>query len=563
MSARRGMAAAAAVMLLALLAACTGLPQSGPVNAGLPAGQVEGPDFVYRPDAPQPGATREQIVDGFIRAASGTTNNWDIARLYLAPAFRDQWKPGAGVTVDVLADRAAQAVGEDAVSVSVTRSGTVDENGSYAVADGSTTLTYTLAQQDDGQWRITDAPNGILLDQDLFARVYNAYSLRYFDPTWQYLVPDVRWFPTTNPATWITRALVEGRPSPWLADSVVSAFTNAVTLVQPSVPVSGGTARVDLTSSALTLDATTLARMQAQLQASLAELNVTSVQLSAAGTPVDTDAVDTRSTRVNPLALALTSAGFGFLSGADLQPIDGLSEAITRMSPAPEAITLSPDRQYAAVRAGADGGVWRAGVDRTVVAVDTRPGLVDPSLDPQGFIWSVPSGSPSQLIARAAGGAAITVQDAWEGAAAVSAMAVSRDGTRIVAAVTAGGRSALWVAGIVRDAAGAPERLGEPLLVADLDAPGFGVSWLDDATVGVLERQGDDTALLQQPIGGPGIRYSTPDATTALAGAIVPSGLRLRDATGAVFVRRGSSWQSTATGVIVLATQTGNPPTGG
>ncbi len=69
---------------------------------------------------------------------------------------------------------------------------------------------------------------------------------------------------------------------------------------------------------------------------------------------------------------------------------------------------------------------------------------------------------PSASSLRAEG-SPIQVADAWSGATQISAMSVSRDGARIAAVVTAGGRTAVWVAGIVRGADQLPVRLGLPV----------------------------------------------------------------------------------------------------
>lgn len=98
------LAAIMAVLVLAL-SACAGLPTSGSVQAGLAAGDDAAPDIQFRPNRPQAGATPLQIVQGFIRAGSGTADSWEIARLYLAPEIRATWKPEAGVIIDVLGDR--------------------------------------------------------------------------------------------------------------------------------------------------------------------------------------------------------------------------------------------------------------------------------------------------------------------------------------------------------------------------------------------------------------------------------------------------------------------------
>ena len=81
MTRRRGILTTLLAVAALALSACAGLPTSGPVTPGLPAGTDAGnPDFSFRPDSPQPGATPEQIVTGFIRAGSGPADNRAIAR---------------------------------------------------------------------------------------------------------------------------------------------------------------------------------------------------------------------------------------------------------------------------------------------------------------------------------------------------------------------------------------------------------------------------------------------------------------------------------------------------
>ncbi|MET0734233.1 MAG: hypothetical protein ABWY55_01105, partial [Microbacterium sp.] len=92
---RRGIPVSLAALATVLaLTACAGLPTSGPVNEGLPADHDAGsPDFSFIPDRPQPGATPEQIVEGFIRAGSGPADNWARAREFLAPGA--DWQPNS------------------------------------------------------------------------------------------------------------------------------------------------------------------------------------------------------------------------------------------------------------------------------------------------------------------------------------------------------------------------------------------------------------------------------------------------------------------------------------
>ncbi len=560
MNARRGILSAVAALAVLVLSACAGLPVSGPVNPGREIGEDAGsPEFLFRPDEPQPGATPEQIVEGFIRAGSGPgpSANWDVARMFLAPSIRETWKPEASVTIDLPDDRVPTSPTEGAVELSLVSVATVDQTGAYQPSEaGVTQLSFKLAQQDNGEWRITEAPDGVVVDRDVFTNVFHRYSLMYFDPTWQFLVPDVRWFPTTNAATRITGALVNGVPSAWLADSVRNAFPESVSLARPSVPLESGIAQVALSGEALLVESATLDRMQTQLTASLATAGVSGAQMSVASTPLAAEPVSTRSTRVTGPPLVVTEDGFGFLAGDELTPVPGLSAAMANVSPA--AIQVSPDRDFAAVRL-VDGSVARVPAEGGVAVIDARSGLVDPSADPFGYIWSVPGEQPSQVAVFSAAGLQFPVADAWPGATQIAAMAVSRDGARVAALVVAGGRTEVWIAGIVRDADNQPLRIGVPVALGALSGPGSGLAWLDDATVGVLTGVAAGPVFTEQLAGGPATVTDAPLGAASIAGATSISTVRLRADDASLYVKRGANWQRTTTGILVLATQQGSP----
>jgi len=82
------------------------------------------------------------------------------------------------------------------------------------------TLSFSFEEQ-GGEWRISEAADGIVLSQTSFALAFREQALYFFDPTYRFLVPDVRWFPfrQTIPAR-IVRALLAG-PTSWLQGGVV------------------------------------------------------------------------------------------------------------------------------------------------------------------------------------------------------------------------------------------------------------------------------------------------------------------------------------------------------
>ncbi len=553
----RSILAALLVSVVAVLAGCTGLPTSGAVVAGDPIGEEAGSvDFSFLPDPPPPGATPEQIVSGFLAAGSGPREDWLTARQFLAPDARASWQPTARATIDLPGQRVVTQGEDGTVSVSVTPEAMVDATGALSASDGGPLpLSFRLVQV-DGEWRIAEAPDGVVLDRARFQAVFREYSVMYFDPSWTYLVPDRRWFPATNAATHIAEALIDGEPSPWLAGAVVSAFPDSLELATRAVPVDTGVAQVPLASSALAIGPDTRNRMQDQLEASLQSAGILGAQMLVEGEPVTAQAVPVRSTRVDVRPLVLTDEGFGFLSGSELEPIPGISDAVVDLQPL--AIELDPDRASAAVRTSS-GAAARIRSDGSVTIVDERAGLVDPTIDPTGYLWSVPAGSPAGLTAFSPEGVAIPFADAWPGASQISAIEVSRDGTRIAALVRDGSRPALWVAGILRDDEGVPVGLGDREVLATLPGAGLDVTWIDGSTVAVLAQEADGDVVLSQSVGGFGDSVSAPPGAVSIAGSPQLRAVRLLDEGRTLYAQKGQTWPAVTGGIRVLAAQQGSP----
>lgn len=555
----RALRLAAASMLVLALTACGGLPTSGPVNAGRPPGATdsEGAGLVLVPDGPARDATPQQIVEGFIAAASGPRGTWETAKEFLAPEFRESWKPRAGVIVFTPGRLLVQEQSASEFTANVTPVAIVDGTGAMAVPsdDGEIPLEYDVRQQADGQWRITRAPDGIVLDRNRFATVFGSYALQFFDPTWSRLVPDIRWFPKTYAASNIVEALVEGAPTPWLAESVVTAFTDGARLAAQTVPVRSGVAEVSLQDGARAADQTVLDRMQTQLEVSLSAAGLVGVDLLVDGQVLPAQLVDVVPTRVDPRPLVRTAGAFGFLSGENVEPIAGLSEAITTLGA--DKVEVDAPRTHAAVR-GADGTVYRVSGGEAVT-VDTRGDLVAPSIDRYGFIWSVPSDEPSEVVASGPDGEVVAVPDSWPGAAELYAQRVARDGTRIAALVRIGESTALWTAGIIRDRNGVPVALGERHILDLLPGVGVDLAWIDATTLAALHTDGEQTLLRTLLVGGFASDRRTPDVVVDVAVGSSASGVRLRSVEGDLYTLSGANWQHLASGIDALAVQQGSP----
>lgn len=553
-------AGVAALAVLAVTVACAGLPTTGAVNPGRPAGEdAGGPAIAFVPDPPPPGASPEQIVEGFIAAASSPRDYWFTARQYLAESVRESWDPLAGVIIDLPAGRApvSSADGGAAVTLTVTPEARLSASGMYSVADGGQIrLDFRLAPQADGEWRIVEAPDGIVLDQSRFEAVFRSYALMFFDPTYSFVVPDLRWFPVSNAPTWIARALVNGGPSPWLTGAVATAFPEDVLLDSLSaVPLQSGVAQVTLSAEAVRLDAEVLDRMQTQLDLTLQQAGATRADMLVDGQALVADDITTRPTRVERTPLVLADGRFGFYSDG-VTEIPGLSDIVEGLEPV--AFQLDAEHTTAAVLS-ASAGVVRAVRDSSPAVVDPRPDLIEPSIDPDGFIWTVPRDVPAAVLATAADGTTYSVADAWPGAAEILGMQVSRDGTRAAALVREGAGWAVWASGIVRDSEQAPTALTDPILLGSVTGTGVDLAWIGQNAVTVVSVDDGRDRSLHQPIGGFGTESAAPPGVRAVAGGNPNSGVHALDAEGVLYVQRGTAWQEVTSGVAVLGTQTGVP----
>ena len=558
---RRGIRAVAVAALVLVLAACAGLPTSGPVSVG--RGTVEDDrdnEISYLPDRPVEDATPEQIVEGFLAAGSGPRGNWSVAKEFLAPGYRESWNPRAGVLVHTSGPRTPVSVAQGSVEVAVAPTATVDQNGAYSTASGGEVrLEFRLEQDSDGQWRIVQAPDGIVIDEQRFATVFRGYSIMYFDPTWTYLVPDERWFPRLEAATSIAEALVGGEPSPWLADAVVSAFTETSRRTQGAVPVRQGVAQVSLDSAARGIEQTVLDRMQAQLNYSFLSAGIPAVDMMVDGQVLQATAAPVRSTRVDPRPLVLAADGFGFLSGDSLERVPGLSTAIESLDEPPVAIELDPDRTAGAGQAAA-GRFARLGAAGPVVPLTDEGQRTAPSIDSFGYVWTVAAQAPSSVLTFAPGGEPRVLADVFPGATRVDALEVSRDGTRLAVAGREGTVAMLWVAAIVRDGDGVPTGIGDRKVLSVLDGGALQATWLDAATIVVLTATSEgEWHVHEQRVGGSPIIVRAPPEAVAISSSSQTGGLRVLDAGGVLHLQRGSTWQRAAADVAVIATQQGLP----
>lgn len=558
----RALAAAVVVALALVLSACASIPDGGPVRQGGPVAQVDDPlDLDFNPSKPEKGASQQRIVQGFIDAASSPKNNFQIAREYLTSAMAASWNPDDSVTVDDGRNRTYDHDG-DQWSVEVNPVASVDAVGAYhpATTRAPIGLRYELVKQDN-EWRISVAPNGVVIDDPTFRAVYTQQTLYFYSPDFAFLVPDARWFPArvATSATRVASAVLAG-PAKWMVGAVTSAFPEGTQLAVPSVTTAGGIAQVDLSSEAGRADTVQLQRMQLQLEQSLGSL-AQSVQISIEGNaeqiaPLSSGAAPQQDPSVDSHPIVYRGDSFGLLSGSSVASLSGLGDRVVALQPT--AVALDAARDQAAVLSA--GGAYLVRRSGDTVRVDARPGLIAPTIDNSGWVLSVPAGSPAALQATGANGESHPVATDWAGAVGIRSIAVSRDGTRIVALLQTSTGYALVAAGIVRGPAGLPTALTQPVELGVGSGTPLSVAWTGELSVALLtSTNGDATSILEQTIGGEQTVTTGPGGGRTIVGADGLARYLVLTADGTLQAPTGTGWQAQTDKVGALAVQLGQP----
>lgn len=233
---RRAAGSLAAVALL--LSGCASMPGSGPVQSV---------DSSQRPDseslvrvygvAPQDDALPQQIVRGFLEAITSDDERFETARQYLTPERAGSWDPFTGITVlSSGLGLSSPRGGDSRVELSGARLATVDGTHVYTPQTGAYRGTFDLRQV-DGEWRIDALPDGLVMSEADFRRIYRSVDTYYYADLGaeaprasggdEALVPDPVYVRRRiDPVGDTVRALLDG-PSEWHDPVVTTAFPRA------------------------------------------------------------------------------------------------------------------------------------------------------------------------------------------------------------------------------------------------------------------------------------------------------------------------------------------------
>lgn len=530
--------------LVMSLTGCASLPMAGPVRIGpdlVPT--TDGESFYYSPSSPVEGATQEEILSGFIAAGTGPQNDYAVAREYLSESIRSTWNPNQ----EMLIQRSSPAVeisSQDTAVLEVDVSAVVDADGKYQITPAGTSriLEFSFVLE-DSQWRLSAAPDATVLIRPVFDVVFSPYSVFFVDRQKRYLVPELRWFPTTAATgTRLANALLRGASS-WLKPAVVSAIPNGTRLSIDAVTVEDGVALVDLTARALVASRVDRSLMKAQLEATLSQLpNVSEVAISIERSRQDIqDTTDDSRALPGRLLGVLSENGLESISFSE-EPFFQPGQQFFELNGVSE-IALSSQSGW--VGALTENGVVRTRGDRPgfdVEPIDSRAAIAGIGFDRQEYLWSISRTPGSSIFATSSAGEPSLVSADWLAGRSIRGFALSPEGSKVALLVQGSEQVQVFVSGVVRNASGSPIELTEPIQVANEQTNPISVSWVDQLTIVTVNSEGGSSTGLLTTIGGTSRTIPALAGTRTIVAAGAGSQLYLLTESGELFSYRGLTW---------------------
>ncbi len=535
------------------LSGCAQIPTDSAVQVGSDIHSTVTSDYTYySPNGPSVGDGQSEILNGFINAFTGPQDDYLVAREFLTAKLASAWSPNKNLYVEN-ARPVISYQGTAAATVEVQAAASLDEQGRYTsfAAPETHKLKFEFAKE-NGQWRIASAPNATILVRPVFDVLFKSYNLYFYDQQMRYLIPDLRWFPTRpSTGTRLVSALLAG-PSAWLSKVAYSSFPNGTKLALESVPITDGTAVVDLNAAAAKATTDQLQHMLAQLNATLTQVtSVYGTVIRIVHVPQSISELPYRlALSTNTIPYELGEGSLGNLSGANSV---AAASSQARALLATDFAVNNENTLVAYLSASGVSVVKNYKGSTAPTLVDNRPNLLRPAIDPQGYTFSLGSSKGSVLRAFDRTGRQIFVFGGWLAQAEHVSFAISKEGSRLAVVLRNGADTRAYVAAIIRDYQGVPIGIADPLLISSAKIVGNGIGWVGEDSVGfVAAVEGLVTTPMIVTIGGDTKTLSSVPGAVEFVASGTDSSQLVLDSHGSVLELRGFSWQLVKTGVKQL-----------
>ncbi|MFD5202703.1 LpqB family beta-propeller domain-containing protein [Streptomyces sp. NPDC058375] len=550
---------------IVVLAGCGSMPVTGDVKA-VDASQPGDSQVQVYAVAPRDGAPPSEIVDGFLESMTSDDPAFATTRKYLSADARRTWQPSGSTTVlaqapnrsgPLLHDEDNRATRDRETTYTLTgeKVAAVDAQSSYqplAPTAYSQTLHLVLEQVAEGkkEWRIDIVPDGLVLGQSDFKRLYRSVNKYYYatgrtngrstlvaDPVYVRNRTD----PVTrmDTATQTVRTLLAG-PTNWLRPVVDSRFPTGTALrkgVTALAPDDQNVLKVPLNQKADTVGRSACRMMAAQVLYTLRDLTsarVEKVELEGGeGRLCALDADDAPEFSADQGSDGADSQYFinekgqveripGSTDGTGTpEPVGGpLGAGAVPMG----AVGVARDEQRAAAISSNGQHLYVSSLETegelaeplvTSAAKKAADRLSPPSWDGRGDLWVADRDPAGPRLLRLAGGTGEPQEVRVPGldGGRIEELRMSADGVRIALLLTKDGRTTLNIGRVERRGSSvAPEISVEDLRQAapqltDVSA----ISWSGRSRLVVV---GKEEGGVQQ------VRYVQADGSTSASGAL-------------------------------------------
>ena len=488
-----------AVLIIGLaltLAGCVGVPVSGPVERHAPAPQQANPGVEIAPVPPAQGALPGFIVEGFLHAMATYQAGYSVARQFLTTEASNTWQPETGV--EIYAAGFPPQASATGVVLAAPLVGTLNAQGVYSTMGAGTQNVHDfgLVRDEDGQWRISRPPRGLLISQSLFSSTWVRADVCFWDATGNWLVPDPRFVPKGSAGLLATARAVLSGPSA-IAQEAYRAPLGAKLEVSAVSLGANGAANVELTGDVDHLSADARRKLAGELVWSLTTLEgVTGLRVRGNGTLWELGG--------NGGIVTTSDFGQGAPEPANTSDQvylvrDGAIQRAPWDTPSAEPQAVGPAfSRVGSLAARLDGQVVAAITDggSKLRSVTVRDGTARVELASKGMTlvrWTR-QGEMMVALDRTKGTRMRSVRDGHETPVHTEALplgrirgfAVAPDGVRVALVLEEQGRRTLGVAAIVRSAAGMRFVGWRELSWSPTTQPALDVGWSGPAELLVL-----------------------------------------------------------------------------
>ncbi|MFT4147590.1 MAG: LpqB family beta-propeller domain-containing protein [Micrococcaceae bacterium] len=534
--------------LFTLTSCSTQIPNTTSVETGLAMDKSDdAPSFQYYPVGPTQNASPEEIIKGFLDANTGFQDNFAVAKQYLSTASVQSWNPSQEVKVYRGELKQQKKTLDQRIKVNFDMIKHVDEHG---ILDNdfypNQGINFQVVQE-NGQWRIKNPPNILLLNEQSFNTLFQSYRL-YFESGYQkMLTPDVRWFPQrSSTASLIVRELIAG-PQPWLRTAVSNPLENQLLSKEGVVEKSDGI-EINLEAQSQELTQTELTSITDQLKGSLAQtVSVpTNVSLIQGGTERENFTVDPQNDsptqNVTEVQIGVQNNSLKILKDGQLENLNGFHDVST-MSPSKPAISY--DEKTVAFFSGGNVALMSEGQEPRLISSGEYATM---SFDPTSRLWVVEKSNTGEIMTFNSSGSLHEVESSWLKGKSLVDFKVSRDGTRAVVITQENDVYKIYSSAISKDSDGNPSALVGSEEIGE-GVTGDHLAWISGDSIAVIKSNTPEATPYIMQLGGAITKLPPVSSISGLSAGNNENQVYLYNDQGKMYHLAGQSW--TASNIVL------------